>query len=279
LSNNHSFSITAILVFLGTTILFSVNAYADTNDYLDVNLNSIYLKNRTQADFGILSEIILQLPYPISETAKKTGQGPFGGITYFDDKMLAVTNTQMASVLGLGRIYYSTSVPGDTPQTFVPYLTWFRGLVIDYKNPFGPTVEGRVNAWMTPGFMFAYRYNKRLALHVDVDVYSYSRTSNNRSRIGFSYTPKWPMILSVSHERTSWDMNEYILGNNFFMRGSTNEFTGKIIVRDPPNGNFSLILGYGTFHNAAVPAPFFQPNIDSRGRFFGIEASAGVLAW
>jgi hypothetical protein len=279
LSNNHSFSIAAILVFLGTTILCSFNAYGDTNDALDVNLNSIYLKNRTQPDFGILSEIILQLPYPISETAKKTGQGPFGGITYFEDKMLATTNTQVASVFGLGRIYYSTSVPGDTPQTFVPYLTWFRALLIDYKSPFGPTIEGKTNTWMTPGFMFAYRYNKRLALHADLDLYSYSKTRNNRSRIGFSYTPRWPMILSVSHERISWDMNERIYGNDFFMRGSTNEFTAKVIVRDPPNGNFSLILGYGTLRNSAVPAPFFEPNINNRGRFFGIEASAGVLAW
>lgn len=278
MSTNHSSGIAAIPALLITTLLCSINAYGDTNDALDVNLNSIYLKNRSQKSFGVLSEIILQLPYPISETAKKTGQGPFGGITYFDDKTLATTDTQLASVLGLGRIYYSTSVPGDTPQTFVPYLTWYRALFIDYKDPLGSTVEGKANAWMTPGFMYAYRYDKRLAFHADMELYSYSRMQNNRSRVGFSYTPKWPMILSASYERVSWDLNENISGSDFFMRGNINELTGKIIVRDPPNGNFSLILGYGTFHNAGVPA-FWEPNINSKGRYFGIEATAGVLAW
>ncbi len=278
MSTNHSSGIAAILVLLAATLLCSIDAYGDTNDALDVNLNSIYLKNRTQRDFSILSEIVLQLPYPISETAKKTGQGPFGGITYFDDKTLATTDTLMTSILGLGRIYYSTSVPGDTPQTFVPYMTWYRALFIDYKDPLGSTVEGKLNAWMAPGFMYAYRYDKRLALHADMEVYSYSRIQNNRSRIGFSYTPKWPMILSASYERVSWDLNETINGNDFFMRGNTGELTGKIIVRDPPNGNFSLIVGYGAFHNAAIPA-FLEPEINSRGKFIGIEATAGVLAW
>lgn len=273
---NHSFSIAAMLVLLGAA--YSINAYADTNDYLDVNLNSIYLKNRSQRDFGILSEIVLQLPYPISETAKKTGQGPFGGITYFDNKALAATNTQLASVLGLGRIYYSTSVPGDTPQTFVPYITWYRALFIDYKDPFGPTTEKKINVWLPPGFMFAYRFDKKLALHLDMDLYSYSKKLNNRARMGFSYTPRWPMIFSASYERLSWDLNENISGNNFFMRGDSSEYAAKIIIRDPPNGNFSFILGYGAFRNAAIPA-FLQQKIDSRGRFIGIEASAGVLAW
>lgn len=282
MSTNHPFSITVILMFLSAATLYATNAYGATNDSLDVNLNSIYLKNRSQKDFGLLSEIILQLPYPISETAKKTGQGPFGGITYFDDKTLATTNTQLASVFGVGRIYYSTSVPGDTPQTFVPYLTFYRGLFIDYKNPAGATSEGKISTWFAPGFMYAYRFDKfdkKLALHLDMELYSYSKIRNNRARMGFSYTPKWPMIISVSHERLSWDLNENISGNNFFMRGDSREYSAKIIVRDPPNGNFSLILGYGAVRNAAVPIFFKQSEIDSKGRFIGIEASAGVLAW
>jgi hypothetical protein len=279
LNTSHPFSITVILVFLSTATLYAINAYGATNDSLDVNLNSIYLKNRTQKDFGLLREIILQLPYPISETAKKTGKGPFGGITYFDDKTLATTDTQLASVLGVGRIYYSTSVPGDTPQTFVPYLTFYRALFIDYTGPIGPNSEGKISTWLAPGFMYAYRVDKKFALHLDMELYSYSKIRNNRSRIGFSYTPKWPMIISVSHERLSWDLNENISGNDFFMRGDSREYSAKIIVRNPPNGNFSLILGYGALHNAAAPTFFQQREIDSKGRFFGIEASAGVLAW
>lgn len=279
LSTSHPFSITVILVFLSTATLYAINAYGDTNDSLDVNLNSIYLKNRSQKDFGILSEIILQLPYPISETAKKTGQGPFGGITYFDDKTFATTNTQLASGLGVGRIYYSTSVPGETPYTFIPYLTFYRALYIDYKNPAGPTVERKINSWLAPGFMYAYRIDKKLALHLDMELYSYSKIRNNRSRIGFSYMPQWPIILSASYERVSWDLNENISGNDFFMMGDSREYSAKIIIRDPPNGNFSLILGYGALRNAAVPTFFQQREIDSKGGFIGVEASAGILAW
>lgn len=279
MSSNHPLSIIAILVLLCTSTLYAINAYGDTNDNLDVNLNSIYLKNRTQQDFGTLSETILQLPYPISETAKKTGKGPFGGITYFDDKTLVTTNTQLATVLGLGRIYYSTSVPGETPTTFVPFLTWYRALYVDYKNPAGPTIEGKINTWFAPGFMYAYRYDKHLALHIDTEIYSYTKIRNNRARIGFSYLPKWPIIFSASYERISWDLNQDIQGNNFLLRGNSSEYSAKVIVRDPPNGNFSLILGYGALRNSAAAPIFQQGAISSNGKFIGVEASAGVLAW
>lgn len=277
LSTRYTFSTSAILVFLATAALYAINAYG-ANESLDVNLNSIYLKNRSQNSFGILSEIILQLPYPISDTAKKTGKGPFGGITYFDDKMLATTNRQDATVLGLGRIYYSTTVPGDTPTTFVPYINWFRRLTIKYTDPFGPTYSHNLNSWLTPGFMYSYRRDKKTAYHLDMELYSYSRTLNNRIRMGVSYLPKWPMILSASYERVSWDLSENIGANDLFMKGNSGEFSVKAIVRNPPNGNFSLILGYGTMHNAAVTA-FLLQNIDARGLYMGIEASAGVLAW
>jgi hypothetical protein len=279
LSTNHRSSFAVILVLLSTMNLYAIDAYGDTNDSLDVNLNSIYLRNRSQKNFGILTEIILQIPYPISETAKKTGVGPFGGITYFDDKMLASTYTQRATVLGLGRIYYSSTVPGDTPTTFVPYITFYRALFMNYIDPLGPTTESKTNAWLPPGLMYAYRYDKRLALHLDMDLYSYAKMGNNRARMGFSYTPRWPIIFSVSYERVSWDLDGNINGSYFFMKGDTSEYSAKVIIRDPPNGNFSLIVGYSDFRNAAVPAPFLEPTISSRGTFIGVEASAGVLAW
>lgn len=279
MSTDHPFRITVISVLVCTSTLCAINAYGDVNDSLDVNLNSIYLRNRTQKDFGILSEVILQLPYPISETAKKTGKGPFGGITYLDYKTLATTDTQLATVLGLGRIYYSTTIPGDTPTTFIPYLNWYRALFIDYKDPAGPMVERKINSWLSPGLMYTYRYDKKLAFHFDSELYSYTKMRNNRNRIGFSYLPKWPMIFSISFERVSWDLNENIGGNDFVMRGDSREINAKVIVRNPPNGNFSLILGYGSLRSAAADPIFQQGAINSVGRFIGIEASAGVLAW
>jgi hypothetical protein len=285
LISDHPFRITVILLLLGISILHSSKASAVdsmedlANEILDVNLNSLYLGSRSQPDFDTLTEVILQLPYPISETAKKTGQGPFGGITYFDYKTLSTTDTQLATVLGLGRIYYSTTVPGDTPTTFIPYLTWYRALFIDYKDPAGPTVERKINSWLSPGFMYTYRFNKKLAFHFDSELYSYTRTRNNRGRIGFSYLPKWPIIFTVSVERVSWDLDEDIGGNNFLMRGDNRDIRAKVIIRNPPNGNFSFFVGYGSLRSAAAQPIFQQGAINSVGRFIGVEASAGVLAW
>jgi hypothetical protein len=278
-------SINAILFLLCTSTLYAIDAYGITTneaiskETLDINLNSIYLTNRTQKNAGVLGEIILQLPYPISEAAKKTGIGPFGGITYLDYKSLMNTSTQLATVFGLGRIYYSTSAPGETPTTFVPYLTWYRALFIDYKDSNNSTIQGKTNAWLTPGFMYAYRFNKKTTFHLDAELYSYSKRLNNRLRFGFSYLPKWPMIFSVSYERTSWDLSENIQGNDFVLDGNHRELSAKVIIRDPPNGNFSLIVGYGQLRNAAEPAYFQQSATSSNGHYFGVEASAGVLAW
>jgi hypothetical protein len=288
LSTNQPFRFAVLLVFLGTTSLFSIGASGaakDTADLspvaaetLDVNLNSIYLKERTQAGSNLLNEIILQLPYPISETAKKTGQGPFGGITYFDDKTLLSNPLQLATVYGLGRLYYSTTVPGQTPQTFIPYFTFYRWMYLDYRNPAGYTVGGKMNSWLTPGFMYAYRTDSRLIMHADMELYSYQKPLNNRVRMGFSYLPKWPIILSTGYERVSWDLSNEINGANFFARGDSGELFAKIIIRNPPQGNFSLTLGYGTLHNAAVPG-FPVQAVDKAGLYVGVEASAGVLAW
>lgn len=295
MSTNQPYRIAVLLVLLGATSLFSIGASGAAKDSsgavndkvdlspvaaetLDVNLNSIYLKERSQAGSNLLSEIILQLPYPISETAKKTGQGPFGGITYFDDKALLSNTLQLSTVYGLGRLYYSTTVPGQTPRTFIPYFTFYRSMYLDYKNPAGYTVGGKMNAWLTPGFMYAYRTDRRLIMHVDMELYSYQKPLNNRARIGFSYLPKWPIILSTGYERVSWDQSTEINGANFFARGYSDELSAKIIIRNPPQGNFSLTLGYGTLHNAAVPG-FPVPGIDKAGLYVGVEASAGVLAW
>jgi len=278
LNIHHPFATRATQAFLAAVVLHAANAYGANNESLDVNLNSIYLKVRTQADYNSLSELILQLPYPISETAKKTGKGPFGGITYFDDKMLAATDTQDANVLGVGRIYYSTTVPGDTPTTFVPYINWLRRLTIKYTDPAGPTYSHNTYTWATPGFMYSYRRDQKTSYHLDMELYSYSKTRNNRMRMGVSYLPKWPMILSASYERVSWDLDENVGANDVYMRGNSGEFSVKAIVRNPPNGNFSLILGYGTMYNGAGPSSLVQSS-DAKGTYIGLEASAGVLAW
>ena len=97
LSTNHSFSIVVAVAFFGMAIQYADKAYAATNDKLDVNLNVIYLGTKSQKDSNGLSEVVIQFPFPLSESAKNTGQGLFGGITYFDTKSLVNDNAQLVS--------------------------------------------------------------------------------------------------------------------------------------------------------------------------------------
>jgi hypothetical protein len=264
------------LVFLGIAIQYADNAYAATNDKLDVNLSVIYIGTRSQKDSNGLSEFVIQFPFPLSESARNTGKGPFGGVTYFDTKTLVSDNTQLVYEIGLGRIYYSYSVPGETPYTFVPFVTFYRAFLYSFKDPAGANSEVKGNSFLLPGVLYAYRFNEKVAAHFDMELYSYSQSSNYRARMGFTYSPIWPWIFSVSHERLSWDID----GSNVFVNGNSREINMKVIFRDPPRGNFALTIGYGNENRNATGSALLQPGTtNSNGTYFGIEASGGVLAW
>jgi hypothetical protein len=276
LSTNHSFSIVVAVAFFGMAIQYADKAYAATNDKLDVNLNVIYLGTKSQKDSNGLSEVVIQFPFPLSESAKNTGQGLFGGITYFDTKSLVNDNAQLVSEMGLGRIYYSYTVPGDTPYTFVPFITFYRGFSYSYKNSAQANALINKGSLFLPGVLYAYRFNEKIALHFDTELYSFTPSKNYRARMGFTYSPSWPWIISASHERISWD----IQGSNVFVNGNSRENNLKLIFRDPPQGNFALTIGYGKeIRNAIGSALLLPSSIDSKGAYFGVEASGGVLAW
>lgn len=186
LRTNHPYSIVVTLAFLGLAIQYADHAYAATNDKLDVNLSVIYVGTRSQKDSKALSETIIQFPFPLSETAREKGKGPFGGITYFDNKTLVSDNTQLVSEIGLGRIYYSSSVPGETPYTFVPFVTFYRSFVYDYKDLAGVNSEVTGSSILLPGVMYAYRFNEKVAFHFDTELHSFVEATNYRSRIGFT---------------------------------------------------------------------------------------------
>ncbi|MEO8342729.1 MAG: hypothetical protein ABI536_02820 [Gallionella sp.] len=270
---NHSISIVVAVALFGILIQY---ADAATNDKLDVNLSVIYVGTKSQKDSNALSEAIIQFPFPLTQSARNTGQGFFGGVTYFDTKSLVSDGTQLVSEMGLGRIYYSTSVPGDTPYTFVPFVTFYRGFSYAYKNAAGISAEIKGSSALLPGFMYAYRFNEKVAVHFDMEIYSYSERTNNRARVGFTYTPVWPWIISASHERFSWDIDS----SNVFVDGYSRENSLKVIFRDPPQGNFALTIGYGNeVRNAAGSGLLFPSSTHSKGTYFGVEASGGVLAW
>lgn len=281
---NNKFSVVAAMLFIGIVFQYAEDACAATNDKLDVNLNVLYVGTKSQKDSNALSEIIVQFPFPLTDKARITGEGPFGGITYYDNKSLvdinnrlAVTiNPQLVTEMGVGRIYYSTSVPGETPYTFVPYVTFFRQFLYGYRNFLGNYTEISGNTYMLPGFMYAYRFSEKIAFHFDGEMYSYSEKSSNRSRIGFTYSPAWPWIFSLSHERIGWDIDKADID----VDGNSREYNAKIIFRDPPQGNFALTIGYGQqTRNAAGSALLVPSRSISSGTYFGVEASGGVLAW
>ena len=272
-------SIAVVLMFFAVAVQYTGKAHAATNDKLDVNLNVIYLGTKSQKDSLGLSEVILQFPYPLSESARNTGQGLFGGITYFDYKTLVHDDTQLVSQTGLGRIYYSSSVPGDTAYTFVPFVTIYRHFAYrnqDLANPNSPPRDIQGSSFLLPGVLYAYRFNEKVAFHFDLEAYSYSERTNNRARIGFTYSPSWPWIFSASHERLSWDID----GGNIFVDGHSRENSLKVIFRDPPQGNFSFTIGYGKQVRNAVGSSLISPlSSNTKGTYIGVEASGGVLAW
>jgi hypothetical protein len=283
LSSNNNFKAVAAILFVGIAFHYAENVYAATNDKLDVNLNVLYVGTKSQKDSNGLGEIIVQFPFPLSENARNTGEGPFGGLSYFDYKTLVNVstqppsdNTQLVSEMGLGRIYYSTSVPGDTPYTFVPFVTFFRQFVYKYVDTSGNDSQISGNTYMLPGFKYAYRFNEKFAAHIDAELYSYTEKSSNRLRMGFTYSPAWPWIFSASHERLAWDIDT----DNLQVDGNSRENNVKIIFRDPPQGNFALTIGYGNqVRNASGSALLAPSSTSSSGTYFGIEASGGVLAW
>ncbi len=276
LSLNRRCSFAATLVFLGMSIQCSDNVYAATNDKLDVNLNVIYLGTRTQKDANALSEGVIQFPFPLTKHSRDTGQGLFGGITYIDNKVIVSNETELMSQFGIGRVYYSYSVPGETPYTFVPFVTLYRDFWYSYKDIANANAKIRGTTLMLPGVMYAYRLDERFALHFDMELYSYSDVTNNRARMGFSYSPTWPWIISVSHERLVWNVSQ----EGVAVDGNTRALNVKIIFRDPPQGNFALTLGYGNENRHAFGPALLNPGVNnSGGMYFGVEASAGVLAW
>jgi len=276
LSTKYPFCIVALLAILSAATQYSGSAYGATNDKLDVNLNVVYIGTRSQKGSNTQSEAIIQFPFPLSQHARDTGQGLFGGITYFDTKTLVTDPTQLVYEMGLGRIYYSYSVPGDTPYTFVPFVTFYREFSYSYTDTSGGVGKVHGKTFLLPGVMYAYRFNEKIALHYDMELYSYSERTNNRERVGFSYSPSWPWIISASHERLAWDID----GPDAAADGNSRATNIKIIFRDPPQGNFALTIGYGGSKRNAFGSSLLYPgSIYNKGTYLGVEASAGVLAW
>jgi hypothetical protein len=259
---------------------------------LDVNLNVVLFGTRQHRSNNTQSELVVQVPFPITKKAKETGLGPIGAVVYFDNKELVhikKTNAlglitqnsdinDSATARGLGRLYYFLSA-FDTTHTVVPYVTFYRELLIDYTDPANNnSVESKFHAWFPPGIEYAYRKDEKIVLHLDAELYSYSKPANHALKMGGSYAIADKWLLSASVERLNWDMEDGV-NKNVFIKGNSNNVYLKLINSNPLRNNFAVMLGYASDKNntgtGLLPAHLHNEN----GFFFGIEYSFGTLAW
>lgn len=278
MSTNNPFNTFARLVFFAIAMPYASTAFSFEKDNLDVNLNPIYLSTRAHKNTNVQSEVVFQVPLPLTEKAEETGLGPIGSIVYFDSKPLIHIETESAAVRGVGRIYYVSSAYG-TSNTFVPYFTFYRDFVINYKNSIGKNFESKYKTWFPPGFLYAYRMNDKIVMHFDAELYSYSRTANYTSRVGLSYALSQQWIVSASYERLAWDMKDDANSKNVFMNGNSDNIYLKLMSSKPLKDNFAFILGYAANGNNAGPELKQKSTSHTKGAFFGIEASLGTLVW
>jgi hypothetical protein len=277
LSTNKPSRIFAIWFFFAIALPYTGSAYSVEKNNLDVNLNPIYISVRPHRAANVQSEIVFQVPLPLTAKAEATGLGPIGSIAYFDHKSLIHIESEAATVRGVGRLYYVSSAYG-TKHTVVPYITLYRDFVIDYKNSIGKSFQSKSKTWMPPGILYAYRMNDKMAMHFEAELYNYTRPANNTSRIGLSYALSQQWVVSGSYERLAWDMKDDT-NSNIFMNGSSNNIYLKLMSSKPLKDNFAFILGYAVNKNTAGPALQQKSMSHTRGVFLGVEASLGTLVW
>ena len=273
MNTNQAYYSTAIFIIFGWMTPYASRA---DNFNQDVNLTPLYIGSKTQKDSDLRGEIILQLPFPLSESFSKNGSGLFGGLLYLDANTFVNIEKDSASTMGIGRIYYSYNVSENPSHTFIPFLTLYRELHIELNNS-GDTTEQK--GWLLPGFMYAYRVNESTVLHFDSEIYSYNETNNYRVKAGISYDFDQQWVVSIVHESLSWDIVNSVGSSDVFMRGNSKENYFKLIYRNPAKWNISIIAGYGVLRNTAAPLLAEQSMIDNMGPIFGVEVSAGNLAW
>ncbi len=280
LSTNNLSSFLAKLAFFCLSLLFATSAYSIEKENLDVNLNSIYFSLRPHKGNNVQGELVFQVPVPLTKKADDTGLGPIGSLAYFDTKLLVNIQEERASVRGLGRVYYVVTAYG-TKQTFVPYVTFYREMLIEYNNVVGVAsrrMQSKSKAWLPPGFLYAYRLNDLVVLHADGELYSYSNTGNNTARIGASYALAEKWLLSVSYESQSWNMKDDV-NSNIFMNGKSNSVYLKLNNSNPLRSNFAFTLGYAADRNVAGAALQQNSMNHTNGLFGAVEISLGTLAW
>ncbi|MDH5232612.1 MAG: hypothetical protein OEY38_21335 [Gammaproteobacteria bacterium] len=175
-----------ILKIFALTILFV--SFAQANNHPPVNLYGF--KFSTQYKHGDLSaaDLVINIPFPLTVSAHRTGNGLFGGILYLDGKS-AYTDTKIdVASIGFARIYYLSPVDSQFANV-LPYATLARYHFIDLHTDSAQNFESRRH-YLLPGTRASLTRNKH-RFYFDTELTHWNKPLNN-----FLFNSGWTVALS-----------------------------------------------------------------------------------
>jgi hypothetical protein len=169
-------------------------------------------------------------------------------------------------------------------HVFVPYVTVYRLMVINYDNAAGKEENVTTNDWLVPGLQYAGVLERSLAFHVDAELYQYSHLDNYRIRTGLSYDIVPVFTISAVYERQSWDIRAEQNDAEVGMKGHSDTVYLKGIYRFTKGGkqsglNVAVSGGYENLSNSARTALLEAGNVDRGSYIMEVAVSAGLLSW
>lgn len=262
---------------------FSTSGYAgDENELPNINYSVIYFSERYASEVGPRPEFILQLPLGDLPAATRKG-GLLPAVT-LDTLSFSKRNVFWASVNGFGKIYYMQGDLNSSPQVFLPYLTVYRLMVINYRNASGKEENTSTQSWLVPGMQYAGVIKPPWTFHIDAELYEYAYLNNYRIRTGLSYDVRPILTISTVYEHLSWDIRAVQNNTNVGMKGHSDAVYVRGIYRFKKDGkltglNLAVSGGYEDVSNAGS-SPLLEPgNVDHGGYIVEVAISGGVLRW
>lgn len=276
-----------LLGIFGMTLLcwsFPVFGYAgDKNELPNINFPLLYFSERMASDVGPRPEFILQLPL-VDDRAAKSGIGGLVPAITLDTLSFTKRGDFWASTNGFGKLYYVQRDLLSSANIFIPYVTVYRLMVINYENAAGNEDTASASNWFVPGLQYAGVLKRPLAFHVDAELYQYSHLDNYRIRTGLSYDVDPVFTISAVYERQSWDIRAEQNNTDVGVKGHSDTFYLRGIYRLKKDGkqtgwNLAVSGGYENLSNAGRPTLLEPGNVDRGSYILQIAVAGGILSW
>lgn len=279
-----SFRLAPILVVISLIFSHPVPAHEGDaeNQQISLNLPFVYFAERMTSGTGPRPEFILQLP--LGEGVSGSAVGGVLPVISVDSLGFTKQGDFWTSTNGFGKIFYVPSNVLWRTQVFVPYLTVYRIMNINYKDLAGNEDTASVNDWLVPGFQHVAVLKRPINFNIDAELYQYAHLDNYRIRTGFSYSMNRSHTISVTYDRQAWNINTEQNSMNLGMKGHSDTIYLRGIYRIVKGSkltglNLSVSGGYERFannKNSTFPGP---EDSDHRGSVIQIAVSGGFLAW